>query len=274
MRLTVLASGSGGNSILVEAEHTRLLVDAGLSAREIAKRIERSSLSARLEDVQALCVTHEHNDHASGAATLGSAGIALYATAGTARAARLKNTQLLGPVQETRIGCLTITPVLLPHDAVEPIGLVLTDERGKVGILTDCGYPSVEVAAAFAGCDLLVLEANHELHLLRSGGYQPTLKRRIGGRRGHLSNEQAGEILRLRGRPGPKVLILAHLSEKSNRPRLARTAVERAIFPMGMRPKILIASQSRPTASVAVGKGRVSVLAEPDARQLSLSFPD
>jgi len=274
VRVTVLASGSGGNSILIEADRTRVLVDAGLAARDLAKRIERSPAASRLDDVQAVLVTHEHTDHVSGVAALGSAGVHVYATPGTARAARLQRTRDVAAGERFALGALEIMPVAMPHDAAEPVGFVLSDGHCRTGILTDCGFPSAEVAAAFGGCDILILETNHDPDMLRAGAYPPSLKRRIGGTRGHLSNDQAAEMLRLLGRPNPRVLILAHLSPLNNRPRLARLAVERALLPLGPRPRLLVASQERPTAPVTVDGGEIHVMPAQDDRQLRLAFPD
>ena len=276
MRVTVLASGSGGNSILVEADRTRILIDAGLSARELARRMDRSTATARLDDVQAVCVTHEHTDHASGVATLASAGVAVYATAGTARMGKLPDkTRTLVANEPVTIGALEILPVAMPHDAAEPVSFLLSDGVTRAGILTDCGWASPDVAAAFAGCDLLVLETNHDVDMLRAGTYPPSLKRRIGGRRGHLSNEQAADLLKLMGKPVPRVLILAHFSQLNNRPRLAHIAVERALAAMNVpRPRLLVASQERGAAPVAFDRERIDVLPGHDDRQLRLEFPD
>lgn len=273
MRVTVLASGSGGNSILVEADRTKVLIDAGLSARELARRIERATTS-RLEDVQAVLVTHEHTDHVGGVATLASAGLGIYATDGTARAAGLAGVRGLQAGERQALGALEVMPVAMPHDAAEPVAFVLSDGRTRVGVLTDCGCPDPAVAAAFAGCDVLVLETNHDPDLLRAGSYPPSLKRRIGGRRGHLSNEQAAEMLRLIGRPAPRVVILAHLSRLNNRPRLARSSVERALAMLGERPRVLVAAQGRALPPVALDGERVTILPSQDDRQLRLAFPD
>ncbi|MBI4509152.1 MAG: MBL fold metallo-hydrolase [Deltaproteobacteria bacterium] len=281
LRVTVLGSGSGGNSILIEAEGTRILVDAGLSARELARRMEAVS-SVRLEDIHAVLVTHEHSDHVSGIPALASAGIPVHATTGTARALGLTAARELGPGEPFTIGALCVNPVPVPHDASEPVGFVLTSGPNKVGILTDCGFPDRTIAAAYAGCDVLVLETNHDSSMLRSGPYPPSLKRRIGGARGHLSNEQAADLLTLIVRADPlermpRVLVLAHLSQMNNRPRLARLAVERALARMGSRsprPRIILSSQSRPSSPVRVTQGGLEILPQEDSRQLCLVFPD
>ncbi len=277
MRVTVLASGSAGNSILIEADRTRVLIDAGLSARELAKRLERSATPSRLDDVQAVCVTHEHTDHAAGVATLASAGIKVFATEGTARAARLTGSEQIGAGKRFTIGALEILPVAMPHDAAEPVGFIVSDGTARAGILTDCGHAAADVAGAFAGCEMLVLETNHDPDMLRAGSYPPTLKRRIGGSRGHLSNDQAADVLRLMkdtGKFALKVLILAHLSALNNRPRLARQVIEKQLVRLGLRPRLLVATQERPTAPVSSDGGTVAVLPSQDDRQLRLAFPD
>lgn len=274
MRLTVLASGSGGNSILVEADRTRVLVDAGMAPREIAKRIDRTATGARLDDVQAVIVTHEHEDHACGAAALGSAGLTLFCTAGTARAAKLARTHEIRAGEPTTVGALEILPVTLPHDAAEHVGIILRDEGGTVGIILDCGHANADVARAFAGCDVLVLETNHDPAMLRAGSYPPFLKRRIGSRLGHLSNAEAADLLRMMGTPRVQVLVLAHLSKMNNRPRFARVEIDKSLKRMGIRPRVMVAFQEKPLAPIACVKGTTHILPASDDRQLCLAFPD
>lgn len=274
MRVTVLASGSAGNSVLVEAARTRLLIDAGLKPEELRRRIELAASTTRLEDIKAVCVTHEHRDHVSGVLALASAGMSVYATAGTARQGRLSGVHEISAGTATCIDELEIMPVALPHDASQPVGFVLSDGLTRTGILTDCGAPSREIAASYAGCDVLILETNHDLDMLRAGLYPASLKRRIAGTKGHLSNEQAAELLRLLAPSAPKVLVLAHLSQVNNRPRLARLAVERAFAHFDTRPRIVIAPQDRPTPPIHAEAGDVTVMASRGERQLSLSFAD
>ncbi len=272
--MTVLASGSAGNAILVEAEGTRLLVDCGLPARDLARRMERSAAAARLEDVQGVLCTHEHGDHASGLAALASAGLAAYTTDGTARALGLTGTMTVAAGATFTVGALEVLPVAMPHDAAEPVGFIVDDGHGRAGFITDCGRPAPDVAAAFASCDVLVLETNYDRDLLAAGPYPTALKRRIGGPLGHLSNLEAAELLGLMARPRVQVLILAHLSVENNKPRLARAAVERALAALGVRPRLLVAGQDRALAPVACRKGQASVLPGMDDRQLCFAFRD
>jgi len=276
--VTVLASGSSGNAILVEAEGTRVLVDAGLPPRRLDQRLQRAGLGVGLEDVQAVLCTHEHSDHGGGVPALASAGIAVYSTHGTARALNLPAARCIGAGVSFELGALTIEPVAVPHDAAEPVAFVISDGIARVGVLVDCGHADVDVAAAFAGCDALVLEANHDAELLRYGAYPPTLKRRIAGRLGHLSNAECAEMLHMiarapRPRPLPRVLVLAHLSQQNNRPKLARAAVEKALPALG-RPTLLLAPQDRALSPIEMIGGRIRVLPEGSQRQLSLAFPD
>ena len=168
-----------------------------------------------LERIDAVLVTHDHSDHGGHAAALGRP---LYATAGTKQALAIEATRVLAGERFT-VGRLTVLPVLLPHDAVETVGYVLSDGENTVGIVTDCGYDAPEVAQGFAGCDLLVLEANYDVTMLRYGPYPPSLKRRVGGRLGHLSNEQSASLLKMimQAGPAPKVVVAAHISQANNR---------------------------------------------------------
>lgn len=282
MRISVLGSGSGGNAVLVATDRTALLVDAGLAPRELRRRI------ARLEDpppvcraevpVTAVCVTHEHADHARYASSLAMMGVPIHGTAGTLRAIGLggtpddaavaagggeasenpsgskidsvpANTPDLSPLRDgiaRRIGDLSLTPVGLPHDAAEPIGVVISDGVHRLGVITDCGHPDASLTAAFAGVDLLVLEFNHDEMLLRAGPYPPSIKRRIASSGGHLSNRQAATLLGriMAAGPAPRLVVLAHLSKVNNRPRIALGAAQEVV---GKRSKLVVAAQEEPT---------------------------
>lgn len=277
MRVTVLASGSAGNAVLCEGGRggrTKLLVDCGLPARELAKRFARSATGARLEDLRGVLCTHEHGDHAGGVPALASAGMATYATEGTARALGLAGTHGVEAGTSIGIDGVMVLVVAMPHDAAEPVGFILDDGDGRVGVITDCGHADPRVADAFASCDILVLEANHDPDLLRAGAYPPALKRRIASPVGHLSNSEAAELLRLMGPPCAQVIILAHLSAENNQPRLARTLIDQTLVSLGVRARILVAAQERPTPPVVSERHRVRILPGMDDRQLRLAFPD
>jgi phosphoribosyl 1,2-cyclic phosphodiesterase len=268
MRFSLLGSGSSGNVAYIEAGETRVLVDAGLSKAEIDKRLTKLPASAAtcVEEIDAVLVTHDHSDHGGHAATIGRP---LYATAGTMQALSIAATRVLAGEAFT-VGTLTVMPVLLPHDAVETVGYVLSDGESKIGILTDCGHDAADVAQAYAGCDLLVLECNHDVTMLRYGPYPPSLKRRVGGRLGHLSNDQSASLLKMmmQAGPAPKVVIAAHLSQANNRSQLAKSALDRVL---GRGGRVIVAT-GRGTPIFTLEGGRVRN--EPSRNeQLSFTFP-
>jgi phosphoribosyl 1,2-cyclic phosphodiesterase len=244
-----------------------VLVDAGLCRAEIDRRLQKlpSDSATSVAAIDAVVITHDHNDHGGFASTIGRP---LYATAGT-RLALAVDAALVRAGEPFSIGAITISPVLLPHDAVETVGYVLSDGECKVGVLTDCGYDAPEVAAGFAGCDLLVLEANYDVTMLRYGPYPPSLKRRVGGSRGHLSNEQSASLLKMmiQAGPAPKLVIAAHLSQANNRPALAKSALDRVL---GRGGRVIVAN-GRGTPIFTVEQGRVR--GEPSRNeQLSFTF--
>jgi phosphoribosyl 1,2-cyclic phosphodiesterase len=270
--MSILASGSAGNSLFVEAGGTRLLVDAGLPARELSRRLAFVPQAPAPERMDALLLTHEHADHAAHAMGLVRRGLEAYATAGTLSALGLPP-EGCRPIEAGRlfsVGAIEVTPVPLPHDAADPVAFLLGHEGSRIGIITDCGHPAAEVADAFSGCDVLVLEANHDAHMLRYGSYPPSLKRRIGGTRGHLSNDEAGELLRLMAQRGglPRCVVLAHLSHLNNRPTLARSAVARVI---GRRPvRVVVATQGRALAPITLEGESVTIADGLPGEQLQL----
>ncbi|MGZ3406084.1 MAG: MBL fold metallo-hydrolase [Polyangia bacterium] len=268
MRFSLLGSGSSGNVAYIEAGGTRVLVDAGLSKAEVDRRLTKlpSDAAASLADIHAVLITHDHSDHGGHAAALGRP---LFATAGTKQALSLEATRVLAG-EPFSVGALRVSPVLLPHDAVETVGYVISDGSSKIGILTDCGHDAPEVAEAYAGCDLLVLECNHDVTMLRYGPYPPSLKRRVGGRLGHLSNDQAASLLRmmLQAGPPPKLVIAAHLSLANNRAQLAKSSLDRVL---GRGGRVIVAT-GRGTPIFTIESGRVRN--EPSRNeQLSFTFP-
>ena len=272
MRFSLLGSGSSGNVAYFEAApiggaRTRLFVDAGLSRAEVERRLQKMPTSAAvaLDDIDGVLLTHEHNDHAQHAKGLKRP---LWATAGTRLALGL-DAQLVRAGERYRIGAFTVAAVGIPHDAAETVGYVLSDDTGKVGIITDCGSDAPEVAAGFAGCDALVLETNYDVTMLRYGPYPPSLKRRVSGRLGHLSNDQAASLLKqiMQLGPAPKLVIAAHISQANNRPQLAKSALDRVLG----RPGRVVTASPRGTPIFAVEDGRVR--AEPMRNeQLAFSF--
>ncbi|MBM3368370.1 MAG: MBL fold metallo-hydrolase [Betaproteobacteria bacterium] len=231
MRFASLGSGSKGNCLVAEAGGSRVLIDCGLAPKEAGRRLARLGLEPG--DIDAILVTHEHDDHAGYAhAFAARCGASVWMTHGTMRAlqeARKSSEGVEPRVIEGRgafaIGAIEVLPFTVPHDAREPVQYVLSDGARRLGVLTDLGTSTAHVEATLSGCDALVLETNHEPDLLRGGSYPKWLKDRIGGPFGHLSNPAAARLLASLDRSRLQHLICAHLSQQNNRPDLARAAL-------------------------------------------------
>jgi len=298
--MTVLASGSKGNSTVVSSTHTRILVDAGMSCREIFKRMR--SMDEDPETLDAILITHEHQDHVQGLqVTARRLGIPVYFTEATHRAwmrwmtprKRLTYAEWLAQRQQESaqkkaeaeasanpldgdvenpfyreaelaecaaeeeelkseektesdpcalpgveyfragthfsIGDISISAFTIPHDAVDPVGFVFQAEGLRIGIATDLGYMPPNVSLQLRGCDVLMLESNHDLEMLRDGPYPWSVKQRVMSRVGHLSNDATARFLETNYDGQASYVVLAHLSECNNLPELARVAAERAL---------------------------------------------
>jgi len=247
MHLQVLSSGSRGNATLVRAGELRLLVDAGLTLRELDRRLEAARVPAR--GIHHVAVTHGHLDHArSGGALAKRFGIPLTCSEKLMRNASIRRAPELRSITFGRPhaiegpgagSTLQATPVQIPHDADPTVAWRLEHEERVAVILTDMGRPSARVARALAGAHVLVLEFNHDPDMLAGGPYPHRLKRRIAGDGGHLSNAQAAEMLGLLAGPELHTLVLAHLSETNNRPELALAAARAALEAAG-RPDVVV----------------------------------
>ena len=333
VRFTVLASGSRGNSAVVSGGRTRILVDAGLSCRELFRRMRLAGEDP--ETLDAILVTHEHQDHVNGlAVTARKLGIPVYFTEGTHRAwmrwltprRQMTYNQWLeqcrkqaearqaeadaaageGEADETdgaaepvtgepvtaelaaveagaetaagaaegaltrasagkdptslpaveyfaagvpfHIGDVAVSPFTIPHDALDPVGFVLQAEGVRMGFATDLGYVPPNVKAQLKGLDLLLIESNHDLEMLRDGPYPWSVKQRVLSRVGHLSNDAAGEFLETEYDGQAAYVILAHLSESNNHPELARVTAERALNGRAslLANSLLLAAQHEP----------------------------
>lgn len=235
IRFASLASGSKGNCLVVESGATRVLLDCGLAPRETERRLAR--LGLRPADVRAVLVTHEHEDHAAHAFAFAALhGLEVCLTYGTRAAladAGKTNAEAQVRIIEGRsalaLDGLEVRPFTVPHDAREPVQFVLSDGASRLGVLTDIGTPTAHVEATLSGCDALVLECNHDLGMLWSGGYPKWLKERIAGPFGHLDNGASERLLGALDRTRLQHVICAHLSEQNNRPELARAALARAL---------------------------------------------
>jgi phosphoribosyl 1,2-cyclic phosphodiesterase len=312
VKMTVLASGSRGNSTVVSSTRTRILVDAGVSCREIFKRMAAAGEDPRTLD--AILITHEHQDHVQGlAVTARKLGIPVYFTEPTHRAwirwmtprkrmtyadwlaARKAEAEAAAapanPEIEDReafeeeheelavseaeskpekdpcalpgveyfsagegfcVGDIAVTPFTIPHDAADPVGFVFEAEGVRIGLATDLGYMPPNAKRHLKRCDVLMLESNHDLDMLRDGPYPWSVKQRVMSRVGHLSNLAAAEFLEGEYDGGAAYVVLAHLSENNNLPELARVSAERALRGRMnlLANKLLLATQDRPLESI------------------------
>ena len=234
MRFCSLGSGSGGNATVVEARSgattSRLLIDSGFSLRELDFRLGRAGLQG--SDVDAVFVTHEHGDHIGCAVPFARRHrLPLWMSRGTWRAiGEPESDGLLRFARDAEaivVGDLQVMPYTVAHDAQEPLQLRCSNGARRLGILTDVGSITPHLVANLQGCDALLLECNHDAGLLAASRYPAFLKQRIGGRFGHLSNDTAAQILDACRHAGLRHLVAAHLSERNNRPELARAALAR-----------------------------------------------
>ena len=227
MRFASLGSGSRGNATLVEAGPTIIMVDCGFSIAETERRLAR--LHTLAADISAILVTHEHSDHVSGVARFARRhSIPVWCTAGTLAACTkpgLDEVHIIDGRDAFSIGDLGITPVTVPHDAREPVQFVFSDGGSRFGLLTDTGSITPHILKLFDACAALMLECNHDRRMLEDSAYPATLKARVGGPLGHLSNAQAAEFLRELDQSRLQYVAAAHLSEKNNTPALAQAAL-------------------------------------------------
>lgn len=261
MHLQVISSGSKGNCALVRAGEVRALVDAGLPGPELEERLAQAGLPPPSTDRRTLhhvWVTHGHLDHARSAGKVARSHRALLHCAeslmGNAAIRRCRNLATLNVGGTQELDGLVVRNVAIPHDAHPTVAYRIEHEGRVAAILTDMGRPDDGVARALADAHVLVLEFNHDLRMLESGPYPPALKKRVSGDSGHLSNEQSAQMLRKLASANLHTLVLAHLSEKNNRPELAREVAERTLGELGIasRVKVLVASQDEIGPNLAV----------------------
>ncbi|NOQ51932.1 MAG: MBL fold metallo-hydrolase [Desulfuromonadaceae bacterium] len=246
MRVCLLASGSRGNSTLIEADGCRLLVDVGLSGRETERRLATLGLSG--EDLHAILVTHEHHDHVGGIGPLARRyGLPVHIEQQTHAAlpklGKIDHLQRFTAGDQFAFRDLTINTFSTTHDAVNPVGFVIHSSEGKVGFATDLGIPTRLVADHLQQCRVLVVEANHDDQMLLDGPYPWHLKQRIKGRHGHLSNVETRRLLQDVSWPGLEALFLAHLSEENNCPDMVSELFHQTMLEYGHRPQIIVGSQ-------------------------------
>lgn len=243
MELCSIASGSSGNCLCVGTDDCHLLIDAGVSGKRIEAGL--NSVGLKTEEMQGILVTHEHMDHIQGLGVLARRyGLPMYATAGTIEA--ILATKAVGKIDvglfhEVRaevdftIGDLTIEPIAISHDAAEPVAYKFRQGDKTLAVMTDLGTYDERIVEKLKAMDVLFLESNHDVHMLQAGAYPYSLKQRILGEKGHLSNELCGKLLGEVLHDGLKAVFLGHLSKENNYPQLAYETV-RVEITLGENP--------------------------------------
>jgi phosphoribosyl 1,2-cyclic phosphodiesterase len=236
LEVTSLGSGSCGNAILVRSAKTKLLVDCGVGVGPLTRGL--TALGLRLEEIDAVLLTHEHVDHVRELPRVARHGIAIVSTRGTAIAAGVGSSRWfeIRPEKPEPLADFEITAISVSHDAAQPCGYFLRCEQTALTVLTDLGCASGAASAAIRESDLVVLEANHDETMLRNGPYPTHLKKRIASDGGHLSNHSSGELLAtaLADTSHLPTIWLAHLSETNNRPQLAQRTVRSRLLKSGL----------------------------------------
>ncbi len=257
LRAAVLGSGSGGNSTIVEGGGGCLLLDAGFSCRELERRLELVDRSGT--DIDAVLLTHEHDDHTRGALRFAQRyQVPVYGTRGTYRGPQLQGmgafARPMGSGLPFVAADFRIEAFPVSHDAREPVGIVVESSCGqRLGLVTDLGRRTAEAWRRLADLDILLLESNHDLDMLRTGPYPWRLKERVASPRGHLSNEEAAAGIEDLLSDRLSWIVLCHLSKTNNSPALAAATVRPVLERNGSRARLVIAEQHRPGPWLGVG---------------------
>jgi len=252
VKFCVLASGSSGNAALLATDSTRILLDAGLSMREIGKRL--AAIGENLARIDAILITHEHSDHVAGLPVLArhkDVRATIYMTRLAAPAIDWGETQ---PRLETfqagagfQIGDVDVESFSIPHDAIDPVGFRFEAQGVRIGVATDLGYIPESIKFHLRRTDLLLLESNHDLDMLKVGPYPWSVKQRVMSRVGHLSNLSMSDFLSEDLDSSTAHLLLGHLSEQNNHPEIVRLIASQALEQRGLATRLTIASQRAPS---------------------------
>lgn len=259
IKFVPIYSGSSGNCALFVTEGAKLLIDAGKPGSAIIDQLKRLRLDpSRLDGI---LVTHEHTDHAKGVGVLSRRyDIPVYATSATFSAMERsvgsiapKNVRVINAGHEFSVGNICVCPHSVPHDAADPVGYVLRCCNRAVAQFTDLGHMPKEILETASDADLVVLESNHDIVMLKNGPYPAMLKNRILGRRGHLSNDTAAETAVSLARRGVSTIVLGHLSAQNNTETIAFQTVSTALTKEGVRIgddlRLEVASREGPTVA-------------------------
>lgn len=256
MKISVLASGSAGNSTYIETDSHKILLDAGLSEKKLSARL--ASIGREAKDLDAVFVTHEHSDHVKGIGPLvRKHNIPLYTTEGTLRKikSRIGRIPFWAPIRSEEpmpIGDMVVEPYATPHDAEESVAFVIRCGNIKIGHATDLGTVTPFVREKLKKSTALLVEANHDINMLEVGPYPWPLKQRIKSAVGHLSNEACGELLASASHEGLRLVVLMHLSETNNLAELATLTAEQALGERASEIKKVLAEQDKPTELLSV----------------------
>ena len=258
-----VASGSSGNCISLGSDQCHVMIDAGISGKRIEEGMNTYDYTT--SDMDGVLITHEHSDHIQGLGVVARKyGLPIYATKGTADA--ILQSSSVGKIDPSLfhvieagktffIGNLEIYPMSISHDAADPVAYLVSDGRHRVGVVTDLGYYDADIVSHMEGLDALLLEANHDIHMLQVGAYPYPLKQRILGERGHLSNETSGQLLGQILHDGMQHILLGHLSKENNYDELAYETVRLEIS-LGDNPyrgndfPIEVAKRDRPSSLI------------------------
>jgi phosphoribosyl 1,2-cyclic phosphodiesterase len=255
--VSVLGSGSRGNATFVKTDRVRLLIDAGMSRKEISRRLE--SIGEDPDGIDAVLITHEHSDHAGGLRILmKELPVRAFLTCATMMAMQADQYEMSGanlvaiaPGAVFTFGDAEIFPFRVPHDGVDPVAFSITCGGVKITQLTDIGYMPDDVADRLRGSHVLIIESNHDLEMLRVGPYPWNLKQRLIGRYGHLSNTAVGRFIREQYDGTAQHILLAHLSSRNNHPEIAKQEADRSLRTRGLRnTQLTVTSQDEATAPI------------------------
>ncbi len=262
VRITILGSGSKGNCTVIASSRTRILLDAGLSGRETFRRMR--DVGEDPESLNAILISHEHSDHVAGLpvmarklrATVYMSGMTNDAWGGAVSKedTNLGRLELFSPGRSFQVGDIAVTPFTIPHDAADPVAFSFSMEGVKVSVVTDLGYMPASVREHIRGSDVLVIESNHDLEMLRGGPYPWSVKQRVMSRVGHLSNAALAEFFSTDYDGSAAYVVLAHLSEQNNHPEIARLAAETALVPRRnlLQNQLRLASQWQALETIAL----------------------
>ena len=248
LKICVLASSSAGNCTFVSNGRTRILIDAGLSRKQTLERLAAAGEAP--EALDAIIVTHEHSDHVAGLPALAKKlKIPVYLSRLTAPTIDWGGCQAKVEVFQAgcrlSIGDIRVDTFTIPHDAADPVGLCLEADGMRIGFVTDLGYIPDSIMVHLRGVSFLLLESNHDLEMLKVGPYPWSVKQRVMGRKGHLSNDVVSDFILDDLDGGVGTLVLGHLSEHNNHPEIVRLVADQALRRRGLASRLVIAEPRR-----------------------------